>query len=122
MEVSTYIIKSIAFKISTLLNEGKIQKKVSAQSDVIDMGYALFQSNIMSFGDEKYNSNISLTTSGMIEFHELNIFPSQTHTPNTSKCEIVWISERKKKKGNPTTARTFEFSTKDWVFALFSWI
>lgn len=98
MEVSTYIIKSIAFKISTLLNEGKIQKKVSAQSDVIDMGYALFQSNIMSFGDEKYNSNISLTTSGMIEFHELNIFPSQTHTPNTSKCEIVWISERKKKK------------------------
>ena len=30
----------------------KSKKKVSAQSDVIDMGYALFQSNIMSFGDE----------------------------------------------------------------------
>lgn len=57
------------------------------------MRYALLQSNIMSFGDEKYNSNISLTASGMIEFYELNIFPSQTHTPNTSKCEIVWISE-----------------------------
>lgn len=86
------------------------------------MRYALLQSNIMSFGDEKYNSNISLTASGMIEFYELNIFPSQTHTPNTSKCEIVWISEEKKKKENPTTARTSEFSTKDWVFALFSWI
>lgn len=86
------------------------------------MRYALLQSNIMSFGDEKYNSNISLTASGMIEFYELNIFPSQTHTPNTSKCEIVWISEEKKKKENPTTARTFEFSTKDWVFALFYWI
>ena len=85
MEVSIYIIKSIAFKILTRLNEGKFQKKVSAQSDVIDMGYALLQSNIMSFGDEKYNSNISLTLQK----------PTHRTPPSVRLFELVKKKEKK---------------------------
>ena len=51
----------------------------------MDMGYALLQSNIMSFDGGEYILDISSNTLGMIEFYKPNHSPSQqTNAPKTS--------------------------------------